>query len=142
MAYCSYNDIAALIPPDFLVQALDDNGDGAADDGLFDTIEGLAEDDINAFLGVRYALPLDQPYPPVVVSAARALTCEKLYDRRGIGPDKNPWTAKANAARAVLKAISLGETPLAPDLNRADPSASIVTEPMITASHRGRTMLA
>ena len=136
--YCQESDLAGLIPPDFLLQALDDNGDGVEDVGLFATIEQLAEDAINAYIGLRYSLPLAPPYPDVVVNAARVFTAELLYKRRGVTDDKNPWSAQAAQTRTLLKSISMGQSPLAPELNREDPSGSIVTEPLQSVSRRGR----
>lgn len=128
--YCQESDFAGLIPPDFFLQALDDNGDGIEDAGLFNQIEQLAEDAIDAYIGLRYALPLVAPYPVVVVNAARVFTAELLYKRRGVTDDKNPWSMQAGQTRTLLKSISLGQTPLSPELNRQDPSASVVTQPM------------
>ena len=135
--YCTESDLAGLIPPDFLLQALDDNGDGIEDTGLFNKIEQLAEDAIDSYIGLRYSLPLMPPYPDVVVNAARVFTAELLYKRRGVTDDKNPWSAQAGQTRTLLKAISLGQSPLSPELNREDPSASIITQPM-RSTPRGR----
>lgn len=140
MPYATYNDIAALIPPAFLVQALDDNGDGAADDGVFDLVLGQVSDDINGYLGLRYALPLGEPYPDIVVSAARVFVAEKLYKRRGTADEANPWSAEASQKRTILKDISLGKAPLSPTIDRQDPSASIITQPM-RSTPQGRDRL-
>jgi hypothetical protein len=146
MAYVQLSDLAGSIPADFLTQALDDDGDGVADTGVFDGIASDVGNTIDGYVGLRYSLPLvpdftlypnTYGYPPVVTSAARVLSLDQLYKRRGTTDDKNPWSAQAGQIRTLLKAISLGQSPLAPELNRKDPSASIVTQPMRTG--RGRT---
>lgn len=149
MPYVQQADIVVDIPPDFLTQALDDNGDGVADTGLWDQIAQLVSDEIDAQIGVRYQVPLvpntgtyplTNGFPPIVVNAARVLACEKLYGRRSIGEGRNPWTSRANATRTQLAAIGAGNFPLDPAENRKDPSASVVAGRMQTASH-SRLML-
>ena len=136
MSYVNDSDLVGLIPPDFLTQALDDNGDGVADDGLLDLIIAQASEEIDGYIGRRYPLPLLTPYPEVITSSAKALAAEALYKRRGIEDQKNPWSAKARSIRMLLQSIAQGTTPLSHTLNRQDPSASIVTEPMGTTVNR------
>jgi phage gp36-like protein len=133
MSYVALSDLSGSIPAEFLTQALDDDGDGVIDDGGFDSIAADVGTDIDAYLGLRYALPLAPPYPPVVLSAAKVLACERIYKRRSIEDSKNPWSAQAGQIRTMLKSISLGQAPLSPDLNRKDPSVSIIAEPARTA---------
>jgi len=130
-------DLTGDISPTFLQQALDDTGDGSQVPITFETLEASVEVDIDAYIGLRYALPLGTPYPPVILSAAKILALEKLYKRRGIADDKNPWASQAGQMRTLLKAISLGQSPLSPELNRQDPTASIITQPM-RSTPRGR----
>jgi hypothetical protein len=142
MAYVQLSDLAGSIPSDFLTQALDDNEDGVADAGVFAGIAADAGNQIDGYIGMRYALPLvpdftlypnTYGFPAVVTNAARVFTLEQLYKRRGTTDDKNPWAVQAGQTRTLLKAISLGQSPLAPELTRKDPTASVVTQPMRTA---------
>jgi phage gp36-like protein len=135
--YYAESDLAAMVPPDFLLQALDDNNDGVEDVGLWASLAGQAGDAIDAYLGLRYALPLGAPYPAIVINAARVFTCELLYKRRGVNDEANPWAAQAGQTRTLLKSISMGQSPLSPELNRQDPSASVVTQPMRSAPRHG-----
>lgn len=139
--YYAESDLAGMIPPDFLLQALDDNADGVEDAGLWASVAGQAGDAIDAYIGLRYSLPLAPPYPSVVINAARVFTAELLYKRRGIKDEENPWSAQASQIRTLLKSISLGQSPLSPSLNRQDPSASIITQPLGTVPQNGRRYL-
>jgi hypothetical protein len=140
MPYVVQSDLSADIPPQFLLQALDDDGDGVQDAGLWDLISQQVSDAIDAHVGVRYRVPLvpdevkypaTSGYPPIIVNAARVLAAEKIYGRR-VGDEKNPWVGRANAVREQLSLISKGKLPLDPDDQRADPSASIITDRLQT----------
>jgi phage gp36-like protein len=128
------------IPTHFLIQALDDDSDGLADQGVWDQIAAAVAQEIDGILGVRFAVPFVNPLPAPVVTAAQFLACELIYNRRGFsGEEKNPWAALAKQQRATLAKIAAGELPLGPDRARQAPSASIVSEPSKASSRRGRT---
>ena len=144
MPYVVLTDLPADIPPDFICQALDDNNDGQPDAGLWDLIAGQVSDEIDSFLGLRYAVPIPVlaatgNYPAIVLNAGRTLAAEKLYSRRGQTDDKNPWSTRAQSIRATLRSIAKGDLPLDPTENRKDPSASVVTQPLQTVG-RGTRM--
>jgi hypothetical protein len=143
MAYVQESDLLGDISQEFLTQALQDTCNGSQNATTWAQLAASVGIDIDAYIGLRYALPLvpnaqlypnTYGYPPVICSAAKTFSLEKLYKRRGIGDDKNPWAGQASQTRTLLKAISLGQSPLAPELNRKDPTASIVTQPMRTMS--------
>src|ERR1019366_725480 len=100
-------EVEAKLPPEFFVQALDDNLDGVADDGLFDLIEGQAEQEIDGRIGQRYDLPLIPPYPASVTLAALIFCLEGIYSRR-VAPEQNPWKGQADTWRTKLDAIGQG----------------------------------
>ena len=109
MSYLSaYTDLKGLIPLDFVVQALDDDNDGAADAGLFDAVLADAEREINGFCDQRYAIPFTDPLPDLIIDAAKILVGLRLYIRRGRSGDANPLTAEAKRIRAKLQAIADG----------------------------------
>ncbi|WP_414664900.1 phage protein Gp36 family protein [Horticoccus sp. 23ND18S-11] len=140
-AYIIMATLVAEVPPQFITQALDDDGDGAADPGLFDQIVSNAQTEIDGILGQRFTVPFQNPIPAIVVDAATKFVAEKLYSRRGVDGDKNPWTKKATEIRALLKAIAKGDAPLTPTTARERPSASAITEPARTTSARGRAAI-
>jgi phage gp36-like protein len=139
-AYVLLSDMNARLPAVFLIQSLDDDGDGAADPGVWDAVAAAVAQEIDGILGVRFSVPFANPIPAPVISSAQVLAAEALYARRGFqGEEKNPWHKLASGHRATLQKIAAGEQPLAPDRARQAPSASIVGERAKTTSARGRT---
>lgn len=134
MSYFTLSDLEALIPGDFLTQALDDDNDGAAD--ALEIVQTAACREVDAILGVRYAVPFAAPCPAVVAHAAVTLAAEACYLRRGASPDKNPFAKAAEAARRQLRDIAAGDLPLDPQIGRARPSGTLISEPSRTAGDR------
>ena len=141
MPYVQLSDLSGLLPSEFLTQALDDVNAGTIDTALFNQIATDVSAVIDGYLGTRFAVPFvpddNGNYPPFVLNAAKKLCAEQLYKRRGVADEKNPWAAECGQLRAMLKAMSLGQAPLDPDLNRKDPSASAITGRMATVPRRG-----
>jgi phage gp36-like protein len=128
MPYALRADIEARIPPAHLTEALDDNGDGLEDVGLFAKIAAGVDSEIDGALSQRYALPLASA-PAFLRAGACVLTCETLFQRRGIPADQNPFTAAAGKFRAKLEDIASGKSPLEVGTPPARPPISIITEP-------------
>lgn len=132
--YFLYEDLAALIPGDFLTQALDDDGDGVVD--AWSVVQAGSCREVDAILGMRYPVPIPAPYPAVVVHAAVTIAAEACYLRRGTAEEKNPFSKLAGLVRQQLRDIAAGSLPLDPAIGRARPSASIITEPSRTAGEQ------
>lgn len=128
MAYITQSDIEALIPPAFIVQALDDDGDGSADSGAWNKVYAAVVRQIHGPLAQRYTVPFTGTLPGAVEDAAQVFACEALYMRRGYHGDENPWTARADAMREKLDKIGAGEIPLSPDHQAKDSAVSAITE--------------
>lgn len=137
MPYLLKPDIESDIPPAFLTEALDDAGSGVADPALWDKVEASARDEVDGTLGQRFPVPFEAPIPPVVRHAMRVLVLERLYLRRGLSGDSNPWAAQAAKIREKLTRIANGEEPLTPEINRAKPSVTAITEPSKSSSSTG-----
>lgn len=135
-AYLTMAHLVAEVPPQFVTEALDDNGDGSADAGLFDQIVSNVQAEIDGLLGQKYTVPFSNPIPAVVVDAAIKLTGEKLYTRRGLEGDKNPFAKRAAEVRALLKKIGAGEAALFATAKPARPAATAITEPAKTAGKK------
>lgn len=135
MPYVSLTDVQANIPPPFLIQALDDNSDGAIDAGLWELIQGQAGRAVDSRLGQRYTVPLADDAPGIALAREAALifACEACYARR-VGPEQNPWMGMGNAMRGKLDRIGKGEEPLTPATPRGRPSGNVITEPSRTFS--------
>ena len=136
--YTMMGQVTAKIPPQFLLEALDDDGDGQADPGIFNQVVANAQTEIDGALGGRYPVPFDNPIPAVVANAALILTCLGIYDRR-VSADKNPFTKQANDVRTQLGEIGDGTKPLVAGTNRVQPSATVITEPAKTSGRRTAT---
>jgi phage gp36-like protein len=111
MAYVTRNELEAVVPASFLVDALDDDRDGAADDGLLESILEQASTECDALLGGRYRLPFSNP-PAAVRAAALCLAAEAVQARRLGGDANNPWTSRAALWRERLEKMGRGEMPL------------------------------
>lgn len=133
--YSTRADLEAVIPPQFITQALDDNGDGVEDVGLFQKIQTAADQQVDAYLSGRFTTPFGTPVPPLVAEASRIFTSESLYARRGYAGEANPYTPRANKLRSQLQAIgdgngSLGGIPTTSTTPR--PPISVISEPSRT----------
>lgn len=143
MAYITMADLTGKIPGPFLIEALDDDQDGAADPAVLSQVIADAEGSVDAILGTRFTVPFLNPLPAPVVNAAKVFACELIYQRRGKTPDQNPFTAAADQLRdpekGTLTLMARGELPLTPALNRAQPSGTVISAPAATTSKTGRT---
>jgi len=115
--------------------ALDDDGDGNADDGLLARLIASAGEAVDGFLAGRFVVPFE-PVPKLVTEATLIFVCEKIYERRRSGPDeKNPYAERATEFRRRLKAIADGEQSLdAKQLPAFTPGAVIQTASALNAS--------
>jgi phage gp36-like protein len=136
MAYIQLTDLKGKIPTDKLIQALDDNEDGAIDNDVWAQIQSDVQVEIDGFLGQRYATPFIDPLPAVVKSAARVFAIEAVYERRNLLSEKSPERVAAQNTRKKLAAIAAGDEPLAPEQQRAKPSGVVISEKSKTQSDR------
>lgn len=134
MQYVEKVDLHGFLPPQFVVEALDDNGDGQVDEDSWAAVQKAAVQEVDGILGQRYKTPFKHPFPSIVTHAARIFAAEQLYARRGMAGDKNPWTARADEERKKLRLIAEGKAPLGPGFDRAKPSVSVISEPSKTHS--------
>ncbi len=109
MAYVTQSEIEAEIPAPHLVDALDDDKDGAADTGLLAQVITLASQEVDALLSPRYTVPFTDPAPAAVKTAALVFTCEMIYRRRETPDNLNPFTARAKSWRDQLMKIADGD---------------------------------
>ncbi len=139
MPYTTRELISTKLPDQFLVEALDDDGDGEEEAGLLDDIISVADTEIDGYLQGRYRLPLS-PVPALLATCSLVLVLETLYFRRGFDAEKNPWRNRASELRARLRRIAAGEEALVVGSEKATPSAIVVAEPARTHSRAGRLM--
>jgi hypothetical protein len=84
MSYVTRDLVAARIPAPVLTDALDDNGDGIEDAGLFDNIVAAASQEVDGYLAGLYNVPFADVAPAKVRAAAFAFTCEAIFQRRNV----------------------------------------------------------
>lgn len=138
VAYITLTTLQALIPEPDLTRALDDDADGQVD--AFEAVQAAADKAVDALLSGRFAVPFTGDVPPIVTNAAAIFAAELCYKRRGVSDEANPWREAASAMRKSLIAIANGESPLAPAVQRAMPSGSIIKETAPTFSTTGGRM--
>lgn len=139
MAYHTRQSIAADVPAEFLLEALDDDRDGVEDAGLYDQIAANASEAVDAYIGARYPTPWSGTVPALLSRASRVFCLETLYTRRGYSEDTdppNPWHGLAEGLRARLGRIADGTEPLIVD--ESGPSIDVVSEPARTTSSSGK----
>jgi phage gp36-like protein len=127
VSYFTRAALETIIPPAFLVEALDDDGDGVEDSGLYDSLAAEAEAAVDEFISRRYSVPIS-PVPAMVANAAKIFAAEMLHQRRGQYGEKNPFSARANAHRTTLEMIATGDITFGPTTAPAKSPISIVTE--------------
>ena len=128
--YLAISDLDGEIPRTFLIQALDDDNDGTIDQ--WDAVKAAAQEDVDALLEGRFAVPLTlTPMPKVIKRATVAFFCERCYRRRGTSDADNPWKGRADSFRKILAAITAGDLKLSvqPHAEDAavDPPGSVIT---------------
>ncbi|MDD3885365.1 MAG: DUF1320 family protein [Victivallaceae bacterium] len=134
--YITRAQFLGIIPDAYIVEALDDDGDGVEDEGLFDIVAQDVADKIHGLLGGRFTVPFTGTVPPVVTSAAKWFFIAQVYGRRGV-PEQNPYKKEAEASLELLTAIGKGEAPLSPAVQRARPPVSVITRPAKTVLSNG-----
>lgn len=138
MPYITQDDLSPEIPADFVTQALDDDADGVADDGVWDLVSAAVDRAIDSYLGRRYAVPITlDPLPAIIPQAAVIFACELLHQRRGQHGDKNPFTKRANGWRESLERIATGKESLSLSTAPVRPPISVISESAGTVP-RGR----
>jgi len=109
MAYCTENDLLSLIPQQELAELTTDSGDIPDSQVVTEAID-RADAEIDAYLGSRYALPLE-PVPDQVMGLSMDMALYHLYSRRSVAPPVR--RQKYEAALSFLKQIAAGEAVVA-----------------------------
>lgn len=106
MAYVTREDLEEAFGTDEIRQLADRDHSGEPDDGFVASAIDAACSYIDGYLAGRYALPLLEPYPPVIVATACDLSRCRLYED---GAPENVQKA-CDAAKAWLRDVSSGKT--------------------------------
>ncbi len=105
MAYCTEDDLLQMIPPGELAELTAESGE-VPDHTVTGEAIAKAGGEIDAYLGVRYALPL-AANPPLLKSLAVDLAIYHLYSRRSVAPQVR--RQKYEATVAFLKQVAAGQ---------------------------------
>lgn len=102
----SYEELAGFMPLSRIVEALDDDGDGLADDAAWASVLQAAEDRLATIFG---AGGVPAAAGALAEYARKLFALELLYNRRGLAGEDNPYAAEAQRAEARLRALVSGE---------------------------------
>lgn len=106
-----------------LLRLTDGDGDGVPDSGAFLRAATDASADVDLYLATRYAIPLSDPPPRIVVSITGALTREKLHSQF----PTETVTREADLARKQLLDLSNGRATLLLDTGAESPANAAAT---------------
>ena len=123
----NWTDLAGQMAPALIEQALDDDGDGVADDSAWALVQSDAEERIQSCFGG--AVP--DAHSLAAVEARRLFILESLYHRRGF-TEGNPFTARASNAEKRLRALASGE-----ETTSGDSGAEFIGQPAKVAGTTG-----
>lgn len=101
----NYVDLTGFMTMEHIVEALDDNGDGAADAGAWNQVLAAADERIDNVFGGAVPEALAHS-----VGYARKIFCaEILFVRRGFSGEHNPFSKRANDQEARMRKLASGE---------------------------------
>jgi phage gp36-like protein len=104
MAYCTQDDLLKLVPEGELAQLTTESGE-VPDSAVVSEAVAKAEAEIDAYLAVRYVLPLAE-VPARVKSLAVDMALYYLYVRRSVAPEVRRQAYED--AVAFLKLVGAG----------------------------------
>ena len=100
-------DLAGDMPEQKIVESLDDDGDGFADETAFRAVVASANERAAAIFGCGPEGPPPQ-YSAAVAYAVRVFALDLLYRRRAVADESNPWAKLADEQAARLRALASG----------------------------------
>ncbi len=124
MAYCTEDDLLKMIPQADLADLTVEAGE-VPDSLIIAEAISKAAAEIDAYLGVKYVVPLASP-PDQVKALAVDLAIYHLYSRRSIVPPV--WQQRYEAAVGFLKQVEAGEVVIVGPGGEAPTLAKEVTD--------------
>lgn len=100
-----WDELTPWLPPQRLIEALDDDGDGEVDASAWQAVRVAAEDRLQTAFGG----PVPPEYVRVAEHARKMFELETLYLRRGIAGSDNPFASAAQDAEERLRALASGD---------------------------------
>lgn len=131
MAYCTQDDILEQMDEDVLIQLTDDDDAGVVDEDKVTRAIADADEEIDAYLAVRYALPFGTT-PNLVRKYSVDLAICNLYARRQGAPEAR--ADRCERVRKDLDKISKGTM----ELDVPDPAQEDDAGPRVSTSRDDR----
>lgn len=119
MAYCTQSDIEKRLPEQTLIDLTDDAGAGSVDADVIAAAIADADEEIDAYLSMRYSLPFATT-PAIVLRMSADLAACNLYARRDHIDLPKQWDERCKATRRMLEKLASGSL----RLDVPDPSQS------------------
>lgn len=118
-AYTNETDLLGEIQLADLIWLTDDKPTtGNVNQTVLNQVIANASGEIDFYLANRYSVPL-VPTPPMIESAAIAITCYKLFRRREVPDEKNKYKEQYDNAIKTLQAIKAGDEAIDVNVNQA-----------------------
>ncbi len=133
MAYCTAEDIAKRLSENILIELTDDDDAGVVDADVVAAAIADADEEIDAFLSMRYTLPFSTT-PAIVLRMSADLAVCRLYARRDHIELPKQWADRCQAGRRMLEKMAEGKL----RLDVPDPAASSDDGVAVTASKSDR----
>jgi hypothetical protein len=121
--YTTRETVEANVQAGLVARACDRDNDGSEDADVFDNLVASVGTEVEGLVASGVDVTDLTAAPAVMQDAALKIVCERLYRLLSTPPKDNPWTADAEAARALLRRIGAGE--LLIDAAQTAPVASI-----------------
>jgi len=126
MPYCTLSDILGRIDETTVIQLTDDEGTGAVVTERVDQAIADADEEINGYVGTRYAVPMN-PVPAILRKLSVDIAIHNLFGRRS-RKEPEERAERYKGAVDLLKQIALGKFSLGPSDPDGNPPASDAPE--------------
>lgn len=92
-----------------MMEALDDDRNGAQDSGLFAKITARVDKRIQAAVAVSKALSGASPPPQLLNECGCVFACAMIFRRRGVADSQNPFAEREKALAETLDGFGKGD---------------------------------
>lgn len=104
MTRLTIEDLTGDMPEQKIIEALDDDGDGIADETAFRAVLASANERAAAIFGGE----VPAQYSVAAGHSVRVFALDLLYRRRGVADEANPWSKLAEEEATRLRALASG----------------------------------
>lgn len=108
MPYATLTDLLRRVPEETLIQLTDDISGTDVNEDIVDTAISEADEEIDAYLSMRYSLPFAST-PAIVVRMSADLAVCRLYARCGHIELPKQWEERRQAVGRMLEKLAEGK---------------------------------